>query len=188
MYCMKNLDKIFIIIFVVVSALFLWLISPMGQLYLPLDKSKLEGDLQFKLNPSFELKGIDNYNDYVIYHLRVDEKFPHIISIVVQPEADLEIDQVQNAGSPNYPISRFWASTTFQDVNNKGCKEVLINSRKLNLCDFTARWPIINNDNFKDGQYTLVNKDGKTVFVFSSSSKGEYDQKNIVKLLKNVVK
>lgn len=185
---MNKLDKIFMTIFLLVTVVFLWLISPMGQLYIPWDKSQLEQQLEFTLPAQFEIKGIDKFDNYEVYHLRVDEAFPHIISLVVQPKVPLLINEVSKTNSTNEPIKKFWNSTTFSDIKENGCTQELKNNTPLDLCRFEARWPILNNDNFKEGQYSLINKADKTIFIISSASKETYNNQHLTDLIETIVK
>lgn len=185
---MKKLDKIIFAIFILVTVVFLWLISPMGQLYLPIDKSQLEDELQFELPNRYEIKGIDKFKNYKVYHLRIDEEFPHIISLVIQPKLPLLIDEVSKTNSTNEPIKAFWISTTFVDEKENGCEQEIENGIPINLCRFEARWPILNNNNLREGQYSLINKADKTVFIFSSAAKDTYNKQHITDLIETIVK
>lgn len=188
MVSMNKLDKILFAVFILVTLVFLWLVSPMGQLYLPLDKSQLEDTLAFTLPDKYELKGIDDFKDCKVYHLRTDDDFPHIISLVVQPKTPLMIDDVFKPSTKNEPINKFWASTTFTDIKENGCIQEISNDKVQDLCSFEATWPIINNDNKKEGQFSLINKANKTVFIMSSAVKETYNNEYIKDIIENIVK
>ncbi|MEW5818871.1 MAG: hypothetical protein AB1782_01655 [Cyanobacteriota bacterium] len=180
-------EKIIIFSFIVITIFVLWLISPMGKLYLPIKADSLEADLNFKLPGIFTIKNINESPMGNTYHLYNSDDSPQLISIIPVENQPLTLNDIRNDVQSNPKLALFWSNSKFKDVIIKNCEENNNSQNIIGTCDFEAEWPDLNYRTFKEGQITLIKKDNKYIFIMASSSKMAYNPKLLKILVKSIL-
>lgn len=172
-------EKLIIISFVVITIILLWLISPMGRIFLPVDKSHLEQMLDFKLPEKLELKQYSTEEFGELFHLISNTNPSQITTIIVEKEKYLEEVSDQKFSSTKAKvINEFFKESGLTDTKISDCKE-----ENVITCDFKAIKDELNDITYKEGKVVFLSKRGRPVTILSVAPVKSYDNN----ILKNLV-
>lgn len=180
-------EKIIVASFVFITIIVLWLISPMGKLYLPMDTEPLEKSLSFKIPTGYTLKSFNKSYDAEIYNLYNEIYNPHVVTIIILRNVTLNIGDISFKNSNIPSINEFWGSTGFEDVQIFNCNKSLIKHVPVTLCRFKAVKPNLNHKTRKEGQIALFKKASKDVFILNVASELAYNKIVLKDLLRRIL-
>lgn len=188
---MKHFDKsdqIIIIAFIVVSIFVLWLISPMGKLYLPLNTEELENTLDFKIPKQYVLKHQYMILNDKVFNLFNDSYSPTVLSLVVMNNVLLKPEDIYPDKSGVATIKNFWQDTSFINRNISDCQNKMLDKTPVYICNVKAEKAELNLTFIKEGQVAYFKKGTKTIFLLSTASKMAYNPMITYKLINAILK
>lgn len=182
----RKKEKLLILAFIITTILTLWLISPMGQLYLPVKTDSLEKVLSFKLPQNYTLKRIRHSNNADIYDIENHTPTTHILSIVIFKDNASNKPQYIDPIDSTDDLRTFWNDTKLKDFTLNPCKIKIIDKHKFNICYFKALWPNLNHDSPMEGEYCSFKKGDKIIFTSSIASQHSYKPSILNKLISSI--
>lgn len=184
---LNSTDKSFMWIFLILTFLILFSISPMGRLFLPVNKSSLENNLAFTLDPSFTLKAYDVKEQSQWFHLVHKNFSPHVISILIDERSSFPTDVLTPQQTKNPLIQAYWDATGYQNVVVNDCLDSTIKEKPVKTCSFSADKPDLNHKEIKEGQLAFFTQNDYNVFIAATAPKLAYNQENLSVLLHNIL-
>lgn len=181
-------DKYIFIGFITTTLLTLWVISPMGKLFLPIKSDTLENQLSFKLPREYIIKHAKESDKVNIYHLEKQKPTPHIYSLLIFNKAQFNPDTAIDPTNSTDSIKNFWRNTKLKDFKLSPCEQKSIKGKTIKICYFEAIWPSLNHDTPKEGHYSLFKKNDKYILATSLSSKYSYNKSSLINLITRILK
>jgi hypothetical protein len=180
-------EKILFISFIVLSIFILWLISPMGSLYLPVNTDKLKSTTGLTLPDGYVLKKY-SMKDTPVFSILNEVYSPHLITIMVSSQQSFEEQDFSFDKSNNIDVKNFWLSTGIHSPSIIGCIDKLVSGISSKTCKYVANKNGLNESTRKQGEISILNKGNQSFYFVSMATEKSYKPFLLNNLIVNVAK